>query len=121
MARILIVEDEADIRANLARFLRLEGHSVIEAESGLRALEAAANEHPELILCDLMMPGPDGLQVLRAIRSAPAMRHIRFCFLTASAEKDCRESCLAEGADDYLVKPFQLADLRTVIARLLTA
>lgn len=121
MARILIVEDENDIRANLRRFLRLEGHEVIEATNGRAGVAAARDGLPDLIICDLMMPELDGFEVLRAVRGHPATRHIAFCFLTASAEKDTRHIGLAQGADEYLTKPFDLAEMRAAIARLLNS
>lgn len=121
MATILIVEDEAGIRANLRRFLRLEGHVVVEAENGRRGIEAVVATLPDLILCDLMMPEVDGFGVLRAVRDNPATQHIRFCFLTASAEADTRQLGLDQGADGYLVKPFELAELRTLLRDMLDA
>lgn len=121
MARILLVEDEPDIRANLRRFLRLEGHEVIEAENGRTGIEATLAHRPDLIICDLMMPELDGFSVLQAVRGNPATRHIRFCFLTASAEKDTQHEGLAKGADAYITKPFDLAEMRAVLARMLPA
>lgn len=119
MSRILVIEDEDAIRANLRRFLRMEGHEVIEADNG-RAGVAAAREHvPDLIICDLMMPELDGFAVLKEVRGDPATRSIPFCILTASAEKDTRYSGLAQGADEYITKPFELAEMRAALARLL--
>ncbi|MBI3149521.1 MAG: response regulator [Betaproteobacteria bacterium] len=119
MAKILVVEDENDIRNNLRRFLQLEGHEVIEAENGRRGVEQALAQLPELIICDLMMPELDGFAVLREVRGNPLTRHIAFCFLTASAEKDTRYEGLAQGADEYMTKPFNLAELRELITRML--
>lgn len=119
MAKILIVEDEDDIRNNLRRFLRLEGYEVAEAENGRRGVAQAIAEQPDLIICDLMMPELDGFEVLREVRGNPATRHIAFCFLTASAEKDTRHEGLAKGADEYITKPFNLSELRQIIERIL--
>ncbi len=119
MAKVLIVEDEADIRNNLKRFLRLEGYEVAEAENGRRGVEEALAQQPDLIICDLMMPELDGFAVLREVRGNPVTRHIAFCFLTASAEKDTRYEGLAQGADEYVTKPFNLAELRELIRRML--
>lgn len=121
MSRILIIEDEDVLRANLRRFLRLEGHEVIEAADGRAGIVAARAHLPDLIICDLMMPELDGFAVLREVRNDPATRRVAFCFLTASAEKDTRRSGLAQGADEYLTKPFELDEMRAVIARLLDA
>ncbi|MCC6879234.1 MAG: response regulator [Rhodocyclaceae bacterium] len=119
MSRILVIEDEEAIRANLRRFLRLEAHEVIEAADGRAGVEAARARPPDLIICDLMMPELDGFAVLREVRNDPATRHVAFCFLTASAEKATRRSGLALSADAYLSKPFELAEMRAVLDRLL--
>ncbi len=119
MAKILIVEDEDDIRNNLRRFLRLEGYEVVEAENGRRGVEEALKQLPDLVICDLMMPELDGFAVLREVRGNPATRHIAFCFLTASAERDTRHEGLAQGADEYVTKPFNLAEMRELIRRML--
>ena len=119
MSRILIIEDEDAIRANLRRFLRMEGYEVVEAADGRAGVEAARAHLPDLIICDLMMPELDGFAVLKAVRGDPVTRGIAFCFLTASAEKDTRQTGLARGADEYITKPFELGEMRKVIARLL--
>ena len=119
MTRILIIEDEDAIRANLRRFLSMEGYEVVEADNGRTGVEAARSHLPDLIICDLMMPELDGFAVLKEVRGDPATRGIAFCFLTASAEKDTRRTGLAQGADEYITKPFELAEMRAVIKRLL--
>lgn len=117
MAKVLIIEDEKDIRANLRRFLRLEGHEVFEAEDGRRGVDLAVACAPDLVICDLMMPEMDGFAVLRELRAHPLTARTVFCFLTASAEKDTRQKGLASGADEYLTKPFDLAGLRALLQR----
>ncbi|MCZ7565248.1 MAG: response regulator [Burkholderiales bacterium] len=117
MARILIIEDEPEIRANLQRFLRLEGYEAIEAGDGRQGLAAARAERPDLILCDVRMPELDGFEVLAALRADPATAAIPFAFLTASADRDLRKLGLDLGAHDYLTKPFDLGALRELIAR----
>jgi DNA-binding response OmpR family regulator len=119
MSRILIIEDEDAIRANLRRFLRMEGHEVVEAADGRAGVAAARAQRPDLIICDLMMPELDGFAVLKEVRADPATRQVAFCFLTASAEKDTRHTGLAQGADEYVTKPFELEHLRAVVVRLL--
>jgi DNA-binding response OmpR family regulator len=119
MSKILVIEDEDAIRANLRRFLQLEGHQVIEAENGRIGIAAAFAHLPDLIICDLMMPELDGFAVLREIRGNPQTKHVVFCFLTASAEKGTRVKGLARGADEYITKPFELSEMRATIARLL--
>lgn len=117
MSHILVIEDEDAIRANLRRFLQLEGHTVSEAANGRDGVEQARARLPDLIICDLMMPEMDGFSVLREIRAHPATARAVFCFLTASAEKDTRHKGLACGADEYITKPFVLADLRELLRR----
>lgn len=117
MAVVLVIEDEAPIRDNLRRFLRLEGYAVIEAENGRAGLERALAERPDLILCDVMMPELDGFAVLRRLREEPATKSIPFFFLTASAEKDDNRLGRELGADEYVTKPFVLAELAALLRR----
>ena len=117
MARILIIEDEPDIRHNLKRVLQFEGHDVVEAEDGRRGVELALQCAPQLVICDLMVPELDGFAVLRELRAHPATAGVAFCFLTASAEKDTRQQGLAAGADDYITKPFELHTLLDLLRR----
>jgi CheY-like chemotaxis protein len=117
MACILIIEDEREIRANVRRFLALEGHEVLEAEDGIQGLEIARTRGVALVLCDVMMPRLDGFAVLRALRAEPATARLPFVFITASAERDAAERALQEGADNYIVKPFDLRTLGKTIGR----
>lgn len=121
MATILVIEDEAPIRENLRRFLQLEGHQAIEAADGRAGLELALSRHPDLILCDVMMPELDGFSLLRRLREDPAARSIPFVFLTASAEKDDHRLGLELGADEYVTKPFNLPELAALLRRRLGA
>ena len=119
MARILVIEDEREIRANVRRYLTLEGHEVIEASDGSSGLAEARAGGIALVLCDVMMPGLDGFGVLRALRADPATATLPFVFLTASAERDAAERALEGGASDYIIKPFDLRTLGATVARLL--
>lgn len=119
MATLLIIEDEAPIRANLRQLLQLEGHAVVEAASGEEGVAAAGAQRPDLVLCDILMPGMDGYAVLAALRGNPATRTLPFIFLTASANRSEREQAIARGADDYLVKPVRIADVLAAIDRAL--
>jgi CheY-like chemotaxis protein len=117
MARILVIEDEAPIRANLLRFLTLEGHQLFEAENGQLGLELARKLRPDLILCDMMMPVLDGVGVLDGLRADPAIAKTPFIFLTAAASREQVERGLKHGASAYVTKPFILGDVRGLIAR----
>lgn len=119
MAKILVIDDEAPIRANLRRFLTLEGHEVIEAENGRAGLEQVRRERPDLVLCDLVMQELDGYAVLAALLSDPATACVPFVFLTASADRAEMAQALARGARAYLTKPFRLDDLAKLLPTLL--
>lgn len=116
MARILVIDDEAPIRENLVRFLALEGHEVIQAMDGRMGLEAIRTHKPDFILCDVMMPHLDGFEVLAATHADPTLRGIPFVFLSASAEPEKLEAALQQGATGYVTKPFNLANLRQLLA-----
>ncbi len=120
MKRILVIEDEPDMRRNITTVLRLEKYQPLAAENGRAGLEMAKREKPDLILCDVMMPGLDGHGVLRELRADAETALIPFIFLTAKGEKDDLRGGMNLGADDYLTKPVAKADLLLAIeARLL--
>ena len=104
------------MRENLILMLEMEGFAVVWAEQGLRGLELARSEAPDLILCDVMMPGLDGHGVLQALRAEPATATIPFIFLTAKGEKLDQRVGMNLGADDYLVKPVGKEDLLAAIS-----
>lgn len=121
MARILIIEDQAQIRDNLVRFLRLEGHEVAFAEDGVVGLEAVRAAPPELVICDFMMPRMDGFAVLAALQADQVLRQLPFIMLSASAEPERLEKAVAMGASAYVTKPFRLAEIRELLRRHLPA
>ena len=119
MKKILVIEDEPEMRRNLATILRLEHYQPVTAENGRLGVELAQKERPHLILCDVMMPELDGYGVLRSLRQDPELALIPFIFLTAKDEKQDLRSGMELGADDYLTKPVIKADLlRAIEARL---
>jgi DNA-binding NarL/FixJ family response regulator len=109
--RILIVEDEPRMRANLAMILKMEGYDVIEASHGVQGVAAAREHRPDFIFCDLSMPELDGHGVLKAVRADPATTRTPFVFLTARGDKPDVRAGMNLGADDYLVKPVEVNDL----------
>jgi DNA-binding NarL/FixJ family response regulator len=112
---ILIIEDDAQTRENLQLILEMEGFRAISAEDGQKGAALARQELPDVILCDVSMPGLDGHGVLRELRTMEATNSIPFIFLTARGEKrDIREG-MNLGADDYLTKPVDAEDLLAAI------
>ena len=116
MKRVLVIEDEPEMRRNLLTILRLENFVPIGAENGRVGLETARREKPDLILCDVMMPELDGHGVLQALRSDASTSAIPFIFLTARGEKPDVRSGMNLGADDYLTKPVVKSELLSAIA-----
>jgi len=105
MKKILVIEDEPEMRRNIATLLRYHDYQPLAAENGRAGIELAQKENPDLILCDVMMPELDGFGVLQALQSDPALALIPFIFLTAKGEKADLRSGMNLGADDYLTKP----------------
>lgn len=119
MKTILVIEDEPEMRRNLATILKLESFRVLQAENGRLGLELARAERPDLILCDVMMPELDGRAVLQALREHPETAATPFVFLTAKGERSDLRLGMNLGADDYLTKPVGKSDLlEAVSARL---
>ncbi|KOR36034.1 MULTISPECIES: hybrid sensor histidine kinase/response regulator [Planktothricoides] len=111
MTKILAIEDDNHVREIIWEILEAEDFHVIEAENGLIGLEMAIQEQPDLVICDVMMPGMDGLTVLKNLRENPVTQTVPFIFLTAKVTKyDMREG-MDLGADDYLTKPFTRDEL----------
>jgi DNA-binding NarL/FixJ family response regulator len=115
MKKILVIEDEPEMRRNIATILRLEGFAPVAAENGRKGVETANKEKPDLILCDVMMPELDGYGVIKALHNEPATMNIPFIFLTAKGERTDIRGGMNLGADDYLTKPVDKADLLRAI------
>jgi DNA-binding NarL/FixJ family response regulator len=116
MAKILVIEDEPEMRRNLLTILKLEKFQALGAEDGRVGVSLAKKDKPDLILCDVMMPNLDGYGVLQALRQDPATVTTPFIFLTAKGEKPDIRTGMNLGADDYLTKPVAKADLLSAIA-----
>ncbi|MCC6905530.1 MAG: response regulator [Anaerolineae bacterium] len=109
--RILVVEDERRLREQIVEALILSGYEPVQAEDGPAALISAATLPPDLILCDIRMPGMTGLEVLQQIRQTPGIADTPFIFVTAMAERHMMRSGMELGAEDYLTKPFTITEL----------
>lgn len=116
MKTILVIEDQPLMRRNLVTILEMEGYEVLVADNGRTGIEVAQDELPDLILCDIMMPGVDGYGVLTSLRAHKSTAMIPFIFLTARAEKSDFRTGMNLGADDYLTKPVAKADLLAALA-----
>jgi DNA-binding NarL/FixJ family response regulator len=112
---VLIIEDEVQMRQNIARLLRLEGYHPVEARNGLEGVALAQSVSPGIILCDITMPGLDGFAVLERVRAIPALTTVPFIFLTARGDARDVRAGMNLGADDYLPKPFTVTDLLSAI------
>src|SRR3954471_8638276 len=119
MKRILVIEDEPEMRRNITILLRHCDYEPLAAENGRAGVETARREKPDLILCDVMMPEMDGYGVIQALQTDALLARIPFIFLTAKGEKEDLRSGMNLGADDYLTKPVANADLvRAIETRL---
>ncbi len=108
MKSILLIEDNIDILENLAEYLELEGYHVFSTNNGDRGIEIALEHMPDLIICDMPRPGIDGYKVLQALIDNLSITKIPFIFCTTMSEKINRSDALESGADDYIIKPFEL-------------
>lgn len=113
--KLLIIEDQAPMRRNIALMLQMEGYDVATAENGRAGLEAARKLKPDLILCDVMMPEMDGYGVVQALREDPSFASTPFIFLTAKSDRTDVRIGMNFGADDYLTKPVVRDDLLAAI------
>lgn len=121
MQTILVIEDEALLRAEVEEWLKFEGYNAITAEDGIAGIEKALQHLPDLIVCDIMMPRLDGYGVLIEIRSNHKTADTPFVFLTARAAHEDIRAGMNLGADDYLTKPFTRIDLLQAVKSRLDA
>ena len=118
-ARILIVDDDRHNRLLLEVMLAPDGYSIISAPTGAEALVMIAQQPPDLILLDVMMPGMDGYQVVARIKSNPSTKHIPVIMLSALDDRNSRMHGLSAGAEDFLTKPVNRVELCTRVRALL--
>jgi DNA-binding NarL/FixJ family response regulator len=120
--KILVIEDQAPMRRNIALLLEMAGYEVVTAENGRAGIEAARKQRPDLVLCDVMMPELDGHGVVQSLRAEEATATTPFIFLTARGDKADVRIGMNFGADDYLTKPVMRDDLLAAVqARLARA
>lgn len=113
--KILLIEDNVEMAENISSILKLADYDVVSAANGKLGIEIAQQRTPDLIICDIMMPGLDGYGVLHIVNNDPELSNIPFIFLTAKTEKDDIRTGMNLGADDYITKPFYGLDLLKVI------
>jgi len=116
MVKILLIEDNKDVRENTAEILALANYEVSTAEDGKKGLEMAKHIQPDVIICDIMMPGLTGYDVLQQLNADKTMASTPFIFLTAKTERIDVRKGMNLGADDYLMKPFEEHELLDAIA-----
>lgn len=116
MTTILVIEDQAPIRTNLLELLEEEGFNVKGFERGFTGMMWALKHIPDIIICDVMMPGMDGYEVLSELNHYPATATVGFIFLSAKADKSSMREGMDLGADVYLTKPFKRTQLLKAIA-----
>lgn len=118
-AKILVVEDDLESLKLIGLMLQSRGYQIVAAQSGLQALAKAASESPDLVLLDVMMPGMDGYEVARRLRTDPRTAAIPIVMLTARGQVTDKVAGFEAGADEYLIKPVHPAELVTRIEALL--
>lgn len=121
MAKIVIADDDVDIRELVVFKLRHAGHEVIPAGDGAAALEACRTHTPDLVILDVMMPGINGLDVASQIRADAALARIPIILLTARAQDEDIQQGMDAGATDYIVKPFSPRELASRVNDVLAA
>lgn len=119
MRRVLVIDDEADVRLLYRVNLRHAGFEVLEADDGERGIAAALEHLPDVVVLDLMMPRVDGFDVLRALRTHPDALEMPVLVLTADSRSDHHRRCYELGADDVMTKPFLPDALMRGLARML--
>ena len=115
MKKILLIEDNDEVRENTSEILELAGYNVVTAKNGKQGVETAGDFNPELIICDIMMPVLDGYGVLHLLSKNPQTASIPFIFLTAKTERSDIRKGMEMGADDYVTKPFDDIELLNAV------
>jgi two-component system alkaline phosphatase synthesis response regulator PhoP len=119
MHKVLIIDDEPDIREIISYNLKKEGYEVCDAEDGISGIQLVKTFSPDLIILDMMMPGMDGVEVCYHIRNVLKMNQIIICFLSARSEDFSQVAALEAGGDDYIAKPISPRVLNSKVKSLL--
>ena len=117
--RILVIEDDPNTSMFVQYTLEQEGYQVVVAKDGLEGLKKAEDEHPDLIILDVMLPGLDGYEVCSRLRLKPETTNLPILMFSAKARQDDKDAGLRVGADDYLAKPADPSEIRAKVAALL--
>jgi DNA-binding response OmpR family regulator len=120
MAKIVIAEDEPDIRELIAITLRIAGHEVITGSNGLEGYELTKKEHPDLVMFDVRMPKMTGYEACKKIKDDPEIANTPVVFLSAKGQESEIEQGMSAGAEEYLLKPFSLEQLTARVKSILT-
>ena len=120
VARILVADDDVDIRELVEFKLSTMGHDIVAVGDGAAAIDACMAEKPDLAVLDVMMPGVSGLDAIRAIRAEPHLADLPVILLTARAQESDVETGFDSGADDYITKPFSPRELASRVQALLS-
>ena len=121
MKTILLIEDNADILDNLTEYFQIEGYNIISAINGVDGVALAKQAMPDLIICDVLMPEMNGIEVLNELFFIIKTEKIPFVFSSSMSEKLDKTKALALGADDYIVKPFDPTTLLQMANDLITS
>jgi len=119
MKTILVIEEDKMMRENTTEILELSNYRVLSVENGSRGLEIALNKHPDVIICDEMLPRMDGLKILKKIRMTDGLHKIPFILITAPDGRTGEINGVYEGASEYLAKPFEGDELLRIVAKCL--
>jgi DNA-binding response OmpR family regulator len=120
VARIVVADDDVDIRELVEFKLSMLGHDVVAVSDGAAAVDACQEQRPDLAVLDVMMPGVSGLDAIRTIRADPALADLPVILLTARAQETDVETGFGSGADDYITKPFSPRELASRVQALLS-
>lgn len=115
MKTVLIIEDNLEIRENTGEILELTGFKVLSSDNGRHGIDVAVDAKPDVILCDIMMPGVNGYQVIRELKANPMTASIPFIYISASCEKSEVKLAMDMGAYGYIRKPFDVDELVQLI------